>query len=226
MKNKNIKFYILSALVILIILAFTTYIGTYFVKFVSNQDLFERWVNGHGILGPIVYILIVVIQTIFCFIPGEPFEFIAGYAFGVTKGFFLCLLAESLGSFVVLFITKKYGMKIVSLFFNEEKIKSLKILKTSKNRFFIYSLLYILPGTPKDLLCYYGGLTDYQLVPLLIVTSIGRIPSIITSILGADAFGDKKYEVMIIIIVITIVISIIGLLIYKSIINKKGTNNN
>lgn len=226
MKKKKIKFYILSILVILIILAFTAYIGTYFVKFVSNQDLFEKWVNGHGIFGPIAYILIVIIQTIFCFIPGEPFEFIAGYAFGITKGFLLCLLAESIGGFIILFVTKKYGMKIVSLFFNDEKIKSLRILKTSKNRFLIYSLLYILPGTPKDLLCYYGGLTDYQIIPLMIVTSIGRIPSIITSVLGADAFGDKKYEMMIIIVGITIVISIIGLLIYRSIINKKETNNN
>lgn len=222
MKTKDkIHFYLLTSFVIFIIIAFTIYLGTYCIKFISDQDLFRNWVNGHGILGPITYILIVIIQTIFCFIPGEPFELIAGYAFGLTKGLIYCFIAEALGSIIVLFLTKKYGMKIVSLFFNEEKIKSLKILKTSKNRFLLFSLLYILPGTPKDLLCYYGGLTDYPIVPLIIISTIGRIPSIITSVIGADALGDKKYELMVIVLLITILISIIGLLIYKKIVNKK-----
>ena len=78
----------------------------------------------------------------------------------------------------------------------------------------------MLPGTPKDLLCYYAGLTDIKLSTLLIICSVGRIPSVLTSTLGGDALGTKSYIFAAVVFGLTLLISAGGFWIYSRICSK------
>ncbi len=78
----------------------------------------------------------------------------------------------------------------------------------------------MIPGTPKDLLSYFAGLTDVKIPVWLIICSLGRFPSIITSTIGGDAIGTKNYMLAVAVFVITMVISIAGILVYKYICKK------
>ncbi|MBP5311810.1 MAG: TVP38/TMEM64 family protein [Clostridia bacterium] len=191
-----------------------------------NPQEFRDFVNAHPFASEFAYIGMVMMQIIFAFLPGEPLEIVAGFAFGAVKGTILCILASTLGSMAVFVLVKSLGKKIVTVFFSEDKLKEVSFLKTTPGRDMLYFIIFLIPGTPKDLLCYFAGLTDMKWYVWLIICSIGRIPSIITSTLGGSALGDKNYFTGILILVITLVASVIGLLVYQIIVQKKRDDAN
>ena len=190
-------------------------IGRPMVRFASDPDKFRDWVEGHGVWGMLAYMGMVAVQVLAALIPGEPLEIAGGYAFGAVKGTLLCLLAASLGSAAVICLVRRYGLRLVEVFFPKEKIQSLRFLRSSPKRTLLFLLIFMLPGTPKDLLCYYAGLTDIKLPVLLIICSLGRLPSIVTSTAGGDALGTESYLFAVIIFAATFVLSALGLFIYN-----------
>ncbi|MCC8016124.1 MAG: hypothetical protein LIO43_01735, partial [Clostridiales bacterium] len=56
---------------------------------------------------------------------------------------------------------------------------------------------YIIPGTPKDLITYFMGLTNTKILPFLIVSGIARIPAIISSTYCGSSLIDKNYSLFI-----------------------------
>ena len=164
---------------------------------------------------------LVIFQILIAFIPGEPLEIVAGYVFGTMKGTVLCLAAASIGSIVVLFLVRKFGKALLEIYFDKEKIESLSFLQSSERKIVIFLILFLVPGTPKDLLCYYGGLTDISLPLLIFICTVCRFPSIITSTVGGDALGTGQYAFAVIVFAVTAVVSFLGILVYKRLSKKK-----
>ena len=221
-KRKRTVSIILLIIAIAVFCAAMWFIGKPLVSFASSPREFTEWVNSHALSGRLVYIAAVIIQIIFAFIPGEPFEILAGYAFGAFEGTVICLIAETLGSLVVFALVRRFGIKLVTYFFSEEKIKNIKFLKATPKRDFIFLLIFALPGTPKDLLCYFAGLTDIRFPVWLIICSLGRLPAIITSTIGGDALLNKNYLFAIIVFAVTLAVSGLGLLLYNYICKKRN----
>ena len=73
----------------------------------------------------------------------------------------------------------------------------------------------MIPGTPKDLLCYFAGLTDIKPLPFLLICSLGRLPSLVTSTVGGDALGTESYVLAAVVFAVTLLISGAGLLCYR-----------
>lgn len=195
--------------------AVTWFVGRPMITFVSEPEKFRVWVDSHGFLGKLSFIGMVFFQVVLALIPGEPLEMGGGYAFGVVEGTILTVIGTVLGSITVFFLVKKFGVKLCEVFFSQEKILSLKILQNKKRRDILAFLIFFLPGTPKDLVTYFLGLTDIKLSYVLFLSGIARLPSIITSTLGGDALGVQKYTTAIIVFGITLIVSGIGVLIYK-----------
>ncbi len=189
-------------------------------KFVTEPQLFREWIDQRGIWGMVAYVAMLVVQVILAVIPGEPLEIAGGYAFGPVWGTILCVIGTTIGSIIVYMLVKRFGMKIVTLFFSKEKIESLKFLKSSPKRNILFMIIFIIPGTPKDLLCYFIGLTDIDFMTMLLICSLGRLPSIITSTVGGDALGTANYMWAIAVFAVTAIISIGGIAIYNHICRK------
>ena len=80
-----------------------------------------------------------------------------------------------------------------------------------------------MPGTPKDMLCYFAGLTDMKPGVWALISSLGRIPSVITSTIGGDALGTKNYWFAIGVFAVTLLFSAVGLLLYNYICKKHAS---
>ena len=113
-------------------------------------------------------------------------------------------------------------MSLVELFFEKEKIDKLKFLKSSRKRNIIIFLLFFIPGTPKDIISYFVGLTDIKLGWWLFICSVAKLPSIITSTVSGGALGEKRYILAVVFLVATAVISLIGVGVYKQICKHNG----
>ena len=218
MDKRKTRLYVIAGIVIVIIL--TAIFSIPFIKHINDTQKLRNLIDSFGVLAPLAFILLSMIQVLIPFIPGEPFELLAGYIFGTIKGSILCLIAGCLSSVIIIVLVKKYKERILHFFFKKTDINKVKFLK-SKKSFILYSIIFIMPGTPKDLLCYLGGLCKYDLIPLLIVVTVGRIPSIITSTIPSAALGDKKYTFAIISYCVAAAICLIGFVIYNKILSKK-----
>lgn len=196
--------------------------GVPLVRFASEPEKFRQWVDNNGIWSRFAYMGMVILQVVIAVLPGEPFEIAAGYAFGAVEGSLLCIAASTLGSITVFLLVRYFGVPLVEVFFSEEKLRRIKFLKTTPKRDFIFFIIFMIPGTPKDLLCYFAGLTDIRLSLWLLICSLGRLPSIVTSTVGGDALGTSNYWFAAAVFAITLVISLVGLLFYKKICNRHG----
>ncbi len=220
---KKQKAIIIAVMVVLFLVfaAVGIVVGVPLARSASEPEHFRDWISSLGWLGNGAYVLLVILQVVVALIPGEPVEILGGYAFGIWRGTLLYLIGAFIGSVIVFLLVKKFGKVAAEIFFSKEKLDSLKILQTSPKRTLIFSVIFTVPGTPKDLLAYFAGLTDMKLSTWLIIAAFGRIPSAITSTISGSALGDGKYVSLVITLAVTLVLSLAGLLVYKFIIGKK-----
>lgn len=192
-------------------------VGVPLVRFASEPERFRQWVNDGGVMSRFAYVGMMLLQIVIAVLPGEPFEIAAGYAFGAVEGTVLCIAASTLGSIMVFLLVRRFGVPLVEVFFPEKKLRSIKFLKTTPKRDFIFFVIFMIPGTPKDLLCYFAGLTDIKFTVWLLICSLGRLPAIVTSTVGGDALGTSNYWFAAAVFAATLIISLIGLLVYRHI---------
>lgn len=220
-KKQRIVAVIIIILVLGIIGIIGLEVGKPLVQFVSDNERLRLWVNQNWFWSRLAYIGIVMLQIVVAFIPGEPFEIAAGYAFGAVEGTIICMMGSVLGGTLVFLLVKKFGVKLVEIFISVDKINSLKFLRDDRKRDILMFLLFFIPGTPKDALTYFAGLTTMDLKTWLIITTIAKIPSIVTSTVGGNAIGMANYQFAIIVFAVTFLISAAGLLFYNHYTKKK-----
>ncbi len=191
------------------------------IEFVSQPEKFRQWVDKSGIMGKLAFVGMVFFQVVLALIPGEPLEIGAGYAFGAVEGTILTVIGTVLGSITVFNLVKKWGIKLCEVFFDRKKLLSLKILKDRKKRDLIAFFIFFLPGTPKDLVTYFLGLTEIKPSYVIFLAAVVRLPSIITSTLGGNALGLQNYFTALLVFTITLAISGVGVLIYKKVLIKR-----
>lgn len=221
---------IISVLVLVLFLGFSAlvayFIGKPMISLVSEPEKFRAWVESRGNWGRLIFIGMMVFQVLIALVPGEPLEIGAGYAFGAAEGTILCVIGVTVGSLLVFGLVRRFGMRLVEVFFDTGKIKKLKFLQNEKRLDLITFLVFFLPGTPKDLLTYFVGVTDIKLSKFILIVSVARLPSIITSTVGGSALGIGKYELAVIVFGVTIAASLLGLFIYNRICKHRAKKNN
>ncbi|MBQ6672932.1 MAG: TVP38/TMEM64 family protein [Spirochaetales bacterium] len=219
-QQRTIAIICMALALVLCILA-CVFVGIPVIRFLKTPENFRAWVESHGFWGKAAFVAFEVFKVLVIFIPGEPLEIAAGYAFGVWEGTLLCMIGITIGSMIVFVLVRKHGMSLVRIFFTQEKIDSLRFLKASKKRDIILSNIYKIPGTPKDLINYYAGLTGIKIHVWFWICSVGRIPSIITSTISGEAFMQKQYLFGILFAVAMAGLGLLGLFFYNRFLAKK-----
>ena len=191
-------------------------------KLVSNPGTFREWVQERGIGGRLAFVGMMTAQSVVAIIPGEPLEIGAGYAFGVWEGTLLCILGAALGGALVFLFVRRFGVRAVEAFFPKEKIDSLRFMKNARKLNLWMWILFLIPGTPKDILSYIAGLTRIRFATWMLITTFARIPSILTSTISGNALGEESYAVAIGVFGGTLLLAGAGLLFYRRFCASRG----
>jgi len=202
---------------LLFCLGITVYIGIPMVRLASRPEAFRAWVDSFGFWGQLIFICMVVLQVIVALIPGEPLELAAGYAFGAAEGTVLCLTGILIGSWLVFAAVRRFGPKLLEVFFPDREIRRLSFLKNSRSAGVLALILMTIPGTPKDLLSYFAGLTPLSLWQWLGIVTVSRIPSLISSTVSGAAAGERNYMLAGAVFLLTAAVSAMGILYYRKI---------
>ena len=163
-------------------------------------------------------------QIIVAILPGEPLEIAAGTLFGVIPGCLLCLTGALIGTIAIYYLVKKFGKSLIDLIVGNEKIKHLKFLQNEKELELIIFILFFIPGTPKDALTYFVPMTKIKPLNFFMISTIARIPSIISSTIVGGNIGNGHYMVSIVVFIITAIVSVVGILVHRLIIKRKNKN--
>ena len=176
-----------------------------------SREGLRDYIRSFGAGSWLVFLVLQVLQVFIALIPGEVLESAAGFVFGPLFGTALCYIGIGIASSMVFFLTRKFGVRLVEVFISREKINQLRFLNTEKKRNLLIFLIFFIPGTPKDLLTYFVGLTDIKFSVFLVLSLVARIPSVVTSTLGGHLIGEEDYKMAIAVYTVTAIVSVLGL---------------
>lgn len=95
-------------------------VGLPMVRLASDPENFRQWLEERKLGGLLIYGAMVFFQVLFAVIPGEPLEIAGGYAFGAVWGTLVCLVAATLGSLLVFGLVRRFGTRLVEVFFPQK----------------------------------------------------------------------------------------------------------
>ena len=211
---------------IILIIAVVCLVGYLCYRFISEPKEFSAWIRSHGMWGYLVYIGITVLQIIVTVIPGGPLELAGGYAFGAFWGTVLFVIGAFIGSLISFGLVRKFGRDLVEAQFSKKQIKKLAFLEDEEKLNFVFMILFIIPGCPKDLLCYVAGLTRMKLSAFCVIATLGRLPAVIGTAVGGQAIEAGNYLMAVVAFAVTAAVSLVGLLIYTAIVKRKNSKKN
>lgn len=212
---------IVSLIIFILLMVFISfYVIMPLLDSFSQPEQFRDYINSYGIWSRLIFLGIQFLQVFIALIPGEIVEIGAGYTFGWFEGTLLCIAGTTIASGIIFLLVKKLGMRMVELFVDKEKIDNMKFLQQSQKLNNIVFIVFLIPGTPKDLLTYVVAMTKMKLTTFLAITSIARLPSVVSSTVGGSFIQKQDYLTAGIIFAVTLIVSAVGYFIYNRIVKK------
>ena len=212
--------------IILLIIVATILLGLIIYLFPVMKDLstvegqiaFKDKVSASGIIGILTLFGLQVAQIFLIIVPGEPIEILAGMCYGSIGGTIFIMISACIISTTIFFLVRKFGRKFVYDFCDREKVRKIenhKLFQNPKKIEMIMFILFLIPGTPKDLLVYIAGLLPIKPLKFVVISTFARFPSVISSTLAGEnlAVGDWKMGLIlyaIIFVLVGIVILVIN----------------
>ena len=213
--------------IILAIIVITICIGViiYLMPILKNlrttdgQMEFKQKIDDLGFLGLLMLFGLQFAQIFLIIIPGEPIEILAGMCYGGFGGLIFITVSVAILTTIISFTVRKLGRNFVYDFCDQkqiEKFEKSKLMQNTEKLEFIMMLLFLIPGTPKDLLVYIGSLLPIKPLRLILISTFARLPSVISSTYAGEnlAVGDLKSSA----IIYLVTFIIIGIIIF--IVNK------
>lgn len=171
--------------------------------FTSPERLRET-VQSYGALGPIIVVGIHILQVVIAPIPGQGIDLANGYLFGWWGGALVSLIGISLGTMIAISLAKKFGRPLVEILVGPKGLASVRAYTHSRSQW-LFFILFLLPGTPDDLLCFAIGLTSISLWRAVAIAVLGRLPGVLAAVgIGATGRGLNVLEFTIVAAVVSL----------------------
>lgn len=129
--------------------------------YLTDPEKMQILLREMGMLAPVVFMMIQIIQVIIPVIPGGVSSGIGVLVFGPVAGFIYNYIGLLIGSYLAFQIVKRYGKSFI-LKVTDQKTYDKYIGWLNKGKRFerLFAMAILLPGFPDDLLCMIAGLTD------------------------------------------------------------------
>jgi uncharacterized membrane protein YdjX (TVP38/TMEM64 family) len=147
------------------------------------------------------FIALQILQVIAAPIPGEATGLIGGYLYGPVLGTIYSTIGLTLGSWIAFMLARIFGMPLVERMVRSEVISKYDHFLEHQGAFVSF-LLFLIPGFPKDYLCYIMGISHMPTRTFIIISTVGRLlGTILLSVSGSYARNDEYMALVGIILV-------------------------
>ncbi len=209
-------------LVIALLIFLTIEVAPLFKNIATEQGRieFKEEIENMGAKGIFIIIGLMIAQIFLVVLPGEPVEILAGMCYGPIGGLVIILIGAFVTTVSIFFLVRKFGRSFLYSFISKEKIEKLensKLFSDPKKIDAIFFILFFIPGTPKDLFVYIGGLLPVKPIRFLCIATFARFPSVVSSTIAGSSIIDGNWTFIAFVYFVSFALS--GIIIY--LVNKK-----
>jgi uncharacterized membrane protein YdjX (TVP38/TMEM64 family) len=180
------------------------------VSIFLNREKMTAFLNSLGPLSFLGFLCVQALQVVISPIPGEVTGLIGGFLYGKFLGIILSTIGLTLGSWAAFSLSRVFGKPFVETFVNRETVARYDYLLHHKGAFLVF-LLFLIPGFPKDYLCYILGLGHLTIREFLVISTTGRFMGTVLLTLGGDYIRHHQYYRLSVLLGIAILIILISL---------------
>lgn len=182
-------------------------------EFFTNRRLLTHFFAEHRTNAVFIFIGLQVLQVVAAPVPGEVTGFVGGVFFGTVGGIIYSTIGLTIGSWLAFVLARMAGRPLVEKVVNPETINRYDYVMKHKGIFLAF-LMFLIPGFPKDILCYLLGLGHMRHRDFLVVSTTGRLLGTILLTVEGSFFHDKRYGAFFMVLGISIVV-IMLVMIYR-----------
>lgn len=159
-----------------------------FYYLLDDKEKVSAYLKTVGPAAPLTFIITQVLQVIFAPIPGEATGFIGGYLFGVPLGMLYSTIGLTLGSILAFFLGRFLEVKFVARVVSHETLKRFDFLMERQGALIAF-FFFVVPGFPKDYLCFILGLSTIDWRLFFLMSTVGRLPgTLMLTLQGAQIY--------------------------------------
>jgi uncharacterized membrane protein YdjX (TVP38/TMEM64 family) len=196
----------LLALILLIAVGIFIFIHYNLYSFFSDRTKIITFLESYGPVSVLIFIGIQILQVLVAPIPGEVSGFIGGYIYGIYLGTLYSTVGLTIGSWLAFTLSRTLGLPFV------ERIVSPKIINQYDHIMahqgpWVAFLLFLIPGFPKDALCYVLGLSHIRIMTFLVISTVGRLLGTLMLSVQGSCLRNNQDTTFLIVMTVSIIIA-------------------
>lgn len=152
-----------------------------YAPFLFDATELRAWIEQFGVLGPLVFVLLQLVQVVVAPVPGQVAALVAGYLFGPLYGTVYSMIGVVAGSAIAFSLSKHYGRPAVERLVHQDLVTRFDgfVEAVGLPGLFVF---VVIPGLPDDAVCFLAGLTRFRLRTFLVVIALGRLPAYVITV--------------------------------------------
>lgn len=159
----------------------------------------------------LVFIFLLILQVVVAPIPGELTGILGGYLYGSLLGTIYSTIGLTIGSWLAFAFARMFGLPLVEKTVKPEIIQKYDYIMEHQG-VMVSFVLFLIPGFPKDYLCYIMGLSHIRTWTFLVISTIGRLlGTVLLSVCGSNA-RNNQYGILLMIIAVSGAFILVGYL--------------
>lgn len=133
-----------------------------------------EFIHSFGPWSAFIFIAVQILQVIIAPIPGEVTGLIGGYLYGPVLGTLYSTLGLGIGSWLAFLLARTLGLPFVEKVVKRSIIEKYDHFMRHQGAFVSF-ILFLIPGFPKDSLCYIIGLSHMKTSTFVVIATFGRL---------------------------------------------------
>ncbi|WP_050048294.1 TVP38/TMEM64 family protein [Halanaeroarchaeum sulfurireducens] len=207
---------LLSAMVVVMAFGLLYLAVQRYAPFLFRSAALRAWIAEFGVIAPLVFIVLQILQVIIAPIPGQVFALVAGYLFGGVAGTVYSLTGVIIGSAIAFCLARRYGRSFVEDILHDDVLVRFDGFVERVGIPGLFAI-FLVPGIPDDVICFLSGLTTIRLRTFLVIVAVGRFPAYVITVFAGGDFASGQYGRALVLMGIAVFFSAVGYFYQKQI---------
>ena len=222
--SRNRRFF-LNVLLLVVVLIGSVYAVMHYdiSRYFLNKEQAIAFIKSFHPYDEIVFITLQILQVVLAPIPGEATGIIGGYLYGPLLGTIYSTIGLTIGSWLAFVIARIFGLPLVERMVKPEIIRKYDCVMENRGPLISF-VLFLIPGFPKDCLCYILGLSHITTGAFVVISMVGRLLGTVLLSMSGGMARNNHYGPLMVLSAAGLIFVLIGYIYRERFLNmlKKG----
>ena len=197
------------------------YAGEKGVELLETLQSYQKQLSGFGFWSYPIMVVVQILQMLLALIPGGPLAFLLGFMFGTIGGAVVGTIGNIIGTVMIVWAVNRFGMKFVNMFCDSKGFEKLTFLHDPHKRDLLIFILFLIPGSPKDLITFFAPFTKAKPMRIVVLATVGRLPALILSTAIGATLAEGNIWRTVMLITVTILVVGVSIFLKDMVMNRK-----